>query len=109
MNKLTVGQTVIIESQNRRGLFPDGVHEETVLTVGKKFFTITGSRERFYIDTLKHDGGEYSSAAQAWLSLDEYNAAHEINRKYDVIHAKLRARTSMTNEQIEAIYKILNP
>jgi hypothetical protein len=54
--------------------------EVTISKVGKKYFEVEGMpRSRFFIDTLQHDGREYTSLYRGYLTqqeiLDEREAA----------------------------------
>jgi hypothetical protein len=71
---LKVGQTVYLRPLNnslRRGR---SVESAVVLKIGSKFLTLEGpmwSLDRFYKDTLLHDGRGYAPSWQVYLSMQE--------------------------------------
>jgi hypothetical protein len=59
-NSLTVGQTVYLNPFGHGGRHGHGgrqVQKGTISKIGKKYFEIEGFyRDRFFIDTMRHDG-----------------------------------------------------
>lgn len=74
-NKLQVGQKVWVETYSERYGQKSTLSESEISKIGKKFFEVTHSgysHGRYYIETLEHDGGDYSSKGRIWLSEQDY-------------------------------------
>lgn len=81
MKKLHVGQKVWVVSFKQRRNDTESIEEKTVSKVGKKYFELSDSYfGRFYIDTLMHDAGQYSSRYQVFLDIEKYNSEVEADR-----------------------------
>lgn len=84
--------------------------ESTVSKVGKKYFEIEGLlRYRFFLDTLKHDGGNYSSEYKAYITdLDYYNEV-ETEKEYEKLKIAFSSSNSgkFTLEQLKKTREIL--
>jgi hypothetical protein len=80
---------------------------ETVITeIGRKYFKVESPPERFYIDTLQHDGGQYISRYRAFLSKQDFDDYIE----HGQLANKLRSKQfdSLSLEQLRQIHKIIN-
>lgn len=85
MNKLTVGQTVYLKPINNAARGSSEIRQEVITKIGKKFFYAGERNERFYIETMFHDAGEYSSRYKAYLSVQTITEEKEANVLNDFI------------------------
>ena len=69
---MVVGQTVYLEPIGNKGRFSSKIIEASVTKVGTKYFEVDrfGSH-RFFIKTMQHDGGQYTSSYNCYLSEQE--------------------------------------
>lgn len=106
---LVVGQTIWYKSLSGRRGDDISLKESKVLSVGKKYFEIEGLyRQRFFIDTLIHDGGNYSPSYMAYISKEQYLNELEARK----IHSELLRIFSdysmkIEVEKLRAILEIL--
>lgn len=84
---LFVGQTVWYKELQRRSGDKHELVETKISKIGKKYFeTETKWLGRFYIDTMKHDAGQYSARYQVYLNKEQ----HENEIEADKIYSELR-------------------
>ena len=84
---LFVGQTVWYKELQRRSGDKHELVETKISKIGKKYFeTETKWLGRFYIDTMKHDAGQYSARYQVYLNKEQ----HENGIEADKIYSELR-------------------
>lgn len=85
-NDLFVGQTVWCRSLSGRRGDSIAIKETKISKVGNKYFEVQDiCRGRFFKQTLKHDGGEYSSRYQVYLDKDSYFNEVEMNDKMKLL------------------------
>lgn len=75
VGSLKAGDTVFIEpigNNARRGLKELTI--KIVEKIGKKYLYLNGMRNRFFIDSLLEDCGEYCSGYRIWLNKLDYDA-----------------------------------
>lgn len=78
---LSVGQTVWYKSLSDRSRDDVSLKETKITNVGKKYFEIEERYlGRFFKDTLKNDGGKYSSRYRIYLSKEQYENEVEANQ-----------------------------
>ena len=77
---LQVGQKIYWVPNKRNQMVEQ---EVTVEKVGKKWATISGGRYRIDIETLRADGGNYSSPGCCYLDRMAYDAELEASRTWD--------------------------
>ena len=87
MNEFTVGQTVYLSINNHRKV---GLIDAKVKKIGKKWAALDFSGHRFDINTLKLDGGNYSSPGTVYRSPDEYEAQLELDRVWRIVSNNIR-------------------
>lgn len=112
--KLEIGQTLFFVpiGNAARGGKAGQIFEATVATIGNKFFTVKcdGMRDgRFHIGSLLHDGGQYSSNYQGYLSkqaiLDEKEQLKLIEEIRRVVGTY--GKTNLSFDQCKAISAII--
>jgi len=85
--------------------------ETKVASVAKKYFKLDeGHLGRFFIDSLKHDGGDYSPRYKIYLNKEDYDI--EVER--DKLFSEIRHLFSYKNEslnitQLRQIHSIIKP
>jgi len=77
--KMTVGQPIWYRSISNRHGADISLKETTVSKIGKKYFEVNDIGERFFIDTLEHDAGNYLASIAVYLSKVDYE--EEVERK----------------------------
>lgn len=79
-NKITVGQSIFYISTDGRHVSKE-LEEVKITKVGKKYFeTEKHYLGRFFIDTLMHDGGQYSSRYKVYLTRQDYEDEKETQK-----------------------------
>jgi len=84
--------------------------ETKIASVAKKYFKLEEAyMGRFFIDTLKHDGGDYSPRYKIYLNKEDYDIEVERNKLF----SEIRHRFSCSNEslkitQLRQIHSIIN-
>lgn len=103
--KIEVGQTVYVEGIQRRTQTVN-LRKAIVSKVGRKYFELDGYyRDRFNIDTLLHDGGDYSPSYKVWLNESDYsNHIHEVKLRRELPDMLRKA----SYKQLVKINSILN-
>lgn len=99
---LKVGQKLwCVPSSNRRGT----AMEVTVRKVGNKFFYLDEFRGdyRFYIDGMMHDGREYMTHWQCYLSKELYEAKAELAREWQSFRADIAQTHNNTYTSLDGI------
>lgn len=86
--KLTVGMKVYLEPCSLVTREKE-IKECTISSVGNKYFKVSEKpRDRFFIKTMMHDGGNYSTRYKVFLTLSEINDKNELNSLYDFIRSE---------------------
>lgn len=99
---MQVGQKVWVYS----GMYRKSTITETVVTkVGKKYFEVDKFRNRYYIETLIEDAGQYTATSRVYLSLQDYEDEKELNYLADKFRG-FQFRT-LSLEQLRQINKII--
>lgn len=113
MNKIQVGQKVYALRTGYSAI-ESRFNEATVTKVGRKFFEIDSPmfhKPRFFIDTLKHDGGGYMSMGRVYLNEQDYHEERRISKITSEVDGQFVGcspnRVKLTTEQYEAIHKII--
>jgi len=108
--ELFVGKSVwYISNNNNRGNAE--LRETKIASVAKKYFKLEDAHlGRFFIENLKHDGGDYSPRYRIYLNKEDY----EIEIERGKLFAKIRHLFSWNNEsinitQLRQIHSIINP
>ena len=101
---LTVGQKLWCVPSQRRG----SPHEVTVEKVGRKWANI-GYRDRIDIETLRIDGGEYSSPGTCYVSKQAYEDEIKLGQAWEAFRRSIDYSTpkGITIERIQEAQKIL--
>ena len=100
---LFIGQTVWYKELQRRGGDKHELVETKIAKIGKKYFeTETKWVGRFYIDTMKHDAGQYSARYQVYLNKEQ----HENEIEADKIYSELRNIFSSYGKQTLELSKL---
>ena len=102
-----VGQTVYLHPIQTRVNIKSG-SEAVIEKVGKKFAYLN-NRTRFFIDTMQHDGGDYSPKYKVYLSIEELNFKLESDRMRDCISSEFRygVPNIYPNEVVKSIYELI--
>jgi hypothetical protein len=99
---LTVGQKLWFVPYQRRV----EAHEVIVEKVGRKWASI--GYYRINIDTLKVDGGQYSSPGACYLSKEAYEAEIKLNQEWDAFRRLVDANYAPKGITIERIKEAIN-
>jgi hypothetical protein len=105
-NKVKVGQIIFVRNSTRSSTC---IKEVMVTKVGSIYFTISESKEKFYIDNLKqYTSDNYPPWLKIYLSMDEFNDEKE----GEIINFKLKNffgyRCSLNLDQLRRIKKIVD-
>lgn len=113
MEKVEVGQQFIVvpyADWTKWVSSPTPVHA-TVMKVGRKYFELNDPRfGRFEIDTLRHDGGEYSPRYRLYASMEIYNAEQlhdKLLKEVQIVLNGMRALNSLSSDQLTKILTVL--
>lgn len=105
---LFVGQPVWYKSTSIIRSYDITLKETKISKIGRKFFEVEDKWiGRFYIDTLKHDSGIYTSKYQAYLSVLDYENEMECNSIFRNIQQFFTNRNELTLSQLREIQKII--
>lgn len=104
------GQKIYVEPKGNASRRDSNIKECVVSKVGRKYFEVDGlHRIRFFIDTMEHDGGEYSSQYKAYESMQEILDIREANRLFDNIRTHFSGyTTNLPLSKLKAIKNILD-
>jgi hypothetical protein len=84
-NKLKVGQKVYFKGYIYGGR-KESIEETEITKVGNKYFELKNHwRDRFFVETLMHDGRGYSSIGKVYLTMQEIkdeDEAYKLNEKF---------------------------
>lgn len=107
---LKLGQPVYIERVHNFTRNNSNTLHTTISTVGTKYFQVTDlPRERFRVDTLRHDGGRYSSKYKVYLSLQEIEDEKEANKiNQELIGYFSHGVSKLPLEKLKKIKEIIN-
>ncbi|AGH56791.1 hypothetical protein Phi19:2_gp013 [Cellulophaga phage phi19:2] len=107
---MKVGQLIYFEPQGNASRYNKDIKTCTISKIGRKYFEVKEIRNaRFFIETLKHDGGEYCSNYSGYLSLKEIQdkkEAHKLNEEISRYFTLNSTRVSL--EKMRKIKQILD-
>ncbi len=87
-HNLKVGQLVYVQhGLSLYGHFCYKFGEETIKSVGRKWFTLDGLCGRFNLKTRFSDGEDFKPDAFAWLSKSEYEQDQKLKREIKVLNS----------------------
>lgn len=108
-NKFHVGQQLYWVYDNSR-MGSNGF--VTVESVGRKWIGI-GRRRRISAETMRHDGGDYSSYGRCYFTKEEHDAIVERGRAWSALQHLMRNTLGIpdhiTTEQIRSAIALLEP
>lgn len=104
---MKAGDTVYLNPMGNARRFRGGDAIETKITkVARKYFYVDYYDNRFLIENMKHDNGDYSSQYECFLSEKEIQEHKERNKLSDEIKRKLREHYGVLSYPIEDLREI---
>jgi hypothetical protein len=110
MKKLTVGQKVWFLKTAYHTLKDIELRECTISSVGKKYFELEEMpREKFFIETLKHDGKNWMSVGVIYLNSEDYYEEQRLNQAVKEIGIFFSAnpKNYMDSETIYEVWELV--
>jgi len=108
---MEIGQEVYLEPLDNSRRYGQDIATEIISKIGKKFFQVEGwTKRRFHIDTMLHDGGDYSPQWQVYLSrqaIEDKQRISTLNEKISNLFTY--SMSKLTLEQLEKIDLIVTP
>lgn len=107
--KLQIGQDIYLKPTGNAARGSKEIREGKITKIGNKYFETDAYHGRFFIETLYHDAGQYTSNYKGYLSKQEILDEYESNRLFSKISEHFRYRNPFTLDQLKAIDKIITP
>lgn len=112
---LKVGQPIFFKplGNRARGGRGNEILEATIASVATKFFTVKNQElngEKFFIDSLMHNGGQYSPQYKGYLSKQDILDETEREKLLTEIRNKIQTvgQSNITLDQCKGIFRILS-
>lgn len=107
---LKVGQVVYLEPLGNAARYSTEIKPATICSLGKKYFAVEEfPRNRFSIEELIHDGGQYSPQYKVHLSLQDIQDEKEANKLSRELAGYFgHHKAFLTLTQLKKIKEIIN-